>query len=467
MNSFLTHDLNLLKFVNLQMAHPLLTRVMLIITDKHNWYPFIVIAVLVLLFLGRKLPHPGNRFVRVNPRVFILGLILCIALTDQVATFLKHNVNRTRPNRDEVVSTQLDCRLRTGGRRSFPSNHAANSAGLAVFTAIVYPPVAIPAILFTLLVGFSRVYLAVHYPTDVLAGWLIGALAGFSVWLLLHKKFKRPGITGFANMFRFRQNQLTSAPGDLWTEKVWKSLDGYMTKGYLLKGNDKLVVFIHGMGGSFLSRAELALKLRELNGYSFLLVPLRGSDGHPAKTVTGGVGEVHDILGALRFAVDSGFDNCNIVVYGTSMGGSSAIKACSLAGELLPAGIVVHGSYSSFFTAAKYRTGRAGALLLRLLMPGWAVRNLDGFKPVFWLKYLNKGCRVEYIYGDKDRVSPPEEGKLLAEHTNSEVCNVTILPGVGHPVRRNASESGFVSALSDSLNRILEKRNKGDFYEHI
>ncbi len=458
MNTFFSYDLQLLKFVNLQLENPFLTRAMLIITDKHNWYPFIAVAVVLLLIAGRKLPHPGTRFQRINPRVYILGLILCIALTDQAGTFLKHNVKRTRPNRDESISLLLDCRLRTGGRRSFPSNHAANSAGLAVFTALVYPPAAIPALLFTLVVGFSRVYLAVHYPTDVIAGWFIGSLSGFLVWIFLRKRLRRPGITGFANMFRYCQHQATGVPGKMWEEQRWSSLDGHEVTGYLLKGSEKLVVFVHGLGGSFLSRAELGEKLKEINGASFLLVPMRGTDGHQAKLATAGTDEVHDILGALQFATDSGYMTKDTVVYGTSMGGSSAIKACSLAGELVPAGIVVHGSYSSFFQAARNRTGRAGVAFLKLLMPGWAVRNLESFKPVFWLQYLNRGCAVEYIYCDGDRVSPPEEGKLMAESTLSESCSITVLEGQGHPTGRNASESALVAALNDSLEMIWKRK---------
>lgn len=461
MNTFFQYDLQLLRFINLQMASPVLTRIMLVITDKHNWYPFIAVAVVFLLYAGRKLPHPGNWFVRINPRVFVFGLILCIALTDQVGTFLKHNVRRTRPNRDEIVATQLDCRLHTGGRRSFPSNHAANSAGLAVFTSLVYPPVAIPAMLFTFLVGFSRVYLAVHYPSDVIAGWLIGSLSGLLVWLILRKKLKRPGIIGFANMFRFPQHQTNGSPGENWTEKNWTSLDGHSVKGYLLEGSEKLVIFAHGLGGSFLSRVELGEKLKDISGTSFLLVPMRGSDGHQAKLATGGTDEVHDILGALQFAKDAGFSSRNIIVYGTSMGGSSAIKACSLAGELVPAGIAVHGAFSSFFPAARRRTGGIGTVLLRFLMPGRAVRSLDSFKPLFWLTYLNRGCGVEYIYGDGDKVSPPEEGELMSEHTRSEVCTVTVLAGQGHPTGRNASENDLVITLNNSLNRIW-KRKKGE-----
>jgi len=451
------YDLQLLKYVNLKLASPLLTKVMLTVTDKHNWYPFIVVAVVLLLFAGRKLPHRGNWFTRVNPRVFVFGLILCIALTDQAGTLLKHNVYRIRPNRDEEVATQLDCHLHTGGRRSFPSNHAANSAGLAVFTSLVYPPAAVPALLFSFVVGFSRVYLAVHYPSDVIAGWMIGALSGFAVWLVLRKKLGRTGITGFANMFRFHQHQVTGNPGEPWTAESWLSLDGYRVNGFLLPGSEKLVVFAHGLGGSMLSRVELAEKLRDKNGASFLLVPLRGTDAHPVKLATGGVNEVHDILGALKFAVDSGYRKENIAVYGSSMGGSAALKSCSLAGELFPAGIVVHGAYSSFFASAVRRTGRAGELLLKLLMPGWAVRNLAEFRPVFWLSYLDRRCGVEYIYGDEDRISPPEEGELMADATRSESCRVAVIEGCGHPTGRNASEAALLAVLNQSLNRIWNR----------
>lgn len=458
MSTLFQLDLQVLKFINIQLGNPILTRVMLLITDKHNWYPFIAFAVILLLFAGRKLPHPGNSFQRINPRVFIFGLILCIALTDQAGTFLKHNVNRIRPNRDDTVSAQLDCRLHTGGRRSFPSNHSANSAGLAVFSALVYPPIAVPAILFGALVGFSRIYLAVHYPSDVLAGWLIGSLAGFLVWLLLRKRLRGPGITGFANMFRFRQHQVIASPGENWSKKKWFSLDGYEVTGYLLPGSEKLVIFAHGLGGSFLSRAELGEKLRDINGSSFLLVPMRGSDGHPARLSTAGVDEVHDILGALRFAKELGYLSSDVIVYGTSMGGSSSIKACSLAGELLPAGVVVHGSFSSFFLAARRRTGRTGGALLKFMMPGWATRSLDTFSPVFWLKYLSRGCSMEYIYGDGDRVCPTEEGDLMAEYTCSRICCVTVLKDQGHPTGKNASESDLVTALSNSLNRIWKRK---------
>ena len=455
MNLFFQYDLNLLKFINIDLSNAILTDVMLFITDKHNWYPFILAAVVYLLYAGRKLPHPGSWFTRVNPRVFILGLILCVALTDQVGTFLKHNVKRTRPNRDEVISEQINCRLTTGGRRSFPSNHSANSAGLAVFTAMVYPPLAIPAVVFSLLVGFSRIYLGVHYPSDVLVGWLIGALSGILVWQILKKKLFGLGVSGFVNMFRFRQFQVNSIPSEKWEKHGWNTLDGIGVEGFLLRGSKKLIIFAHGLGGSMMSRVELGEILNENSGYSFMLLPLRGTDNHSTKLTSGGIREVHDILGALKYAASLGFSYSDIVIYGTSMGGASAIKACALAGEMLPRGIIVHGAFTSFFKSAERKTGRFGTFMLKFLMPGWASRALTEFTPTFWLNYLELSCGVEYIYGEFDRVSPPEDGELMAGKTESLICRVSVLPGMGHPTGRNASESVLVTALKESLDRIF------------
>jgi undecaprenyl-diphosphatase len=453
-SEFLQWDVQLLVFVNQGLANPVLTRVMLFITEKYNWYPLIGIALFLLLLAGRRLPHQGSSFQKINPRVFVFGLVMCVLFADQSGSFLKHNVERIRPNRDDNIAPLLDCRLHTAGRRSFPSNHAANSAAIAVFSSLVYPQITAPVLLVSFLLGFSRVYLAVHYPSDVFAGWILGSAVGFLVWIALRKRLTWLGITGFSNLFRYRQHQITGSPGEHWAVKQWVSLDGYPVTGYLLSGSEKLVIFAHGLGGSFLSRAVLGEKLKAINGTSFLLIPLRGSDGHPIGVTSGGTDEAHDILGALRFAVKAGFLPGNIIVYGTSMGGSAAIKACSLAGELLPAGIVVHGAFSSFFLSAKNRTGKTGCALLKFLMPGRAVRSLEGFRPVYWLGCLNIGCAVEYIYADGDRVSPPREGELMLKHTGSTSCGLTILAGHSHPTGRNACGNDLVSALNDCFGRI-------------
>jgi hypothetical protein len=92
-------------------------------------------------------------------------------------------------------------------------------------------------------------------------------------------------------------------------------------------------------------------------------------------------------------------------------------------------------------------------------MPYWAVKNMKSFKPVFWLQYLDNSCSVEYIYGDADRISPPEEGEYMADATCSKVC-VTVLEGSGHPTGENASETVFLCALNQSLNRIWNRKGE-------
>jgi membrane-associated phospholipid phosphatase len=433
----------------------LLTQFMLFITDKHNWFPLAGVLVMLLLVQGRKLPYGSGAFSRINPRVFLFGLIICIALSDQTGRILKKNIDRTRPNRDPETALQLNCHLHSSGRRSFPSNHAANSASVAAFTAMAYPPLAVYSYAVAFLVGFSRVYTAVHYPSDVLAGWAIGLFYGFLAHRMLRRRLGSPGLIGFANMFRFRQHQFKDDPGGHWQTRTWSTLDGHLVKGWLLPGSDRLVVFVHGMGGSALSRIELAGKVRASTGFSFLLVPLRGSDGHPVGKTSGGVSEVHDILGALSYAGSIGYAPERTVLYATSMGGVAAIKACALAGGATPAGLVVHGAFRSFFQSARRRTGKMGELLLRLLMPSASVRNLSALDPVFWLRYLNDTCSVEYIYGDRDRVSAPEDGESLDQATSVNHHGFRVLEGFGHPTGKNGSGDFIADVVSSSVLKVM------------
>ena len=83
---------------------------------------------------------------------------------------------------------------------SFPSGHAMVSAAVALaFIALAWPtrwrwPVFIVAILSTLIIGFSRLYLGVHYPSDVIGGWC-GALLWVCGLLLILKRADSPAIT--------------------------------------------------------------------------------------------------------------------------------------------------------------------------------------------------------------------------------------------------------------------------------
>lgn len=123
-----------------------------------------------------------------NRREALLGgpvLGAAVGLTDFFGGQLKWVFERVRPCRALTEAVKIEpsgC----GGLFSFPSNHAANTAALAAFLQVLYPKsgwITWPIIAF---VGFSRVFIGAHYVTDVLGGWVLGALiGGGAAWALL------------------------------------------------------------------------------------------------------------------------------------------------------------------------------------------------------------------------------------------------------------------------------------------
>ncbi len=123
-----------------------------------------------------------------------IGLILNLLIVNVI---LKTAVNRPRPWTEwEGIAAFYDrvgVRLPTDS--SFPSGHTATCFCVAVALLMKYKLQALPALVIAFIVGFSRIYLCVHYPTDVLAGALIGSVCGvagyFSAEAILRALKKR------------------------------------------------------------------------------------------------------------------------------------------------------------------------------------------------------------------------------------------------------------------------------------
>ena len=112
---------------------------------------------------------------------FLIGVALLITMTDQLANFFKYGVARLRPCHDETLSAMVRLvKSSCGGQYGYFSAHAASSMALAVYIAITftftYKYLKLFLVVWAIAVGFSRIYIGVHYPLDVLTGFTFGSL---------------------------------------------------------------------------------------------------------------------------------------------------------------------------------------------------------------------------------------------------------------------------------------------------
>jgi undecaprenyl-diphosphatase len=126
--------------------------------------------------------------------MLVIGCVaLCILLTSGIdGGIVKPLVARCRPSNDPQWKYTFDVvqGYRAAGF-SFFSAHAANTMGVAVFFCFLIRSrmLSVTLVLWALLNGWTRLYLGLHYPSDVLVGWAFGALAGFLVYLLYRRMY--------------------------------------------------------------------------------------------------------------------------------------------------------------------------------------------------------------------------------------------------------------------------------------
>lgn len=167
-------DLSIFFFINHNLSSVFLDKFFSLITDVTKWYIAYVILLGILFRYGGK-----------KGKIAAVAVIILILCADQLgAKLLKELFQRVRPcNALADVLTPLGC----PGSFSFPSNHALNNFAVAVFFYRLYPNLKWVLFITAVLISLSRVYLGLHYPSDVIGGALIGSLIGYVFSLVINR----------------------------------------------------------------------------------------------------------------------------------------------------------------------------------------------------------------------------------------------------------------------------------------
>lgn len=168
-------DQQLFLFIN-SLNSPFLNQLMHAISGKLIWVP---LYLAILVFMGIKY---RRKFF-----IILIFIILAATLADQTSVLVKNLILRLRPCHEPSLKGLVhlvngEC----GGKYGFVSSHATNSFNVALISLLFIKKrwFSISIIAWALVVGYSRIYLGVHYPGDVLFGSLLGAFIGWSMFRL-------------------------------------------------------------------------------------------------------------------------------------------------------------------------------------------------------------------------------------------------------------------------------------------
>ena len=166
-----------------------LDNVMWTISGRFIWIPVFLFILFIFFYRARR-----NEAILVT-----LFLILVFVATDQISSsFFKPFFERFRPTHHPDFRDMVDIiNGYRGGRYGFISGHATNSFGLAVFLSLVFRNrlVTISTLLWATINSYTRIYLGVHFISDILAGMIVGTLVAFllyTIYTALRKTIVHP-----------------------------------------------------------------------------------------------------------------------------------------------------------------------------------------------------------------------------------------------------------------------------------
>ncbi|MCK4853096.1 MAG: phosphatase PAP2 family protein [Bacteroidales bacterium] len=170
-------DTQLFLFLN-GLHSPFLDKVMWFVSGKIQWLPLYLFILVMLI----------NRF-RWRTGWILLVVTILITMSDQASVHLFKNVfERLRPcHQSDIAGLIHLVNDYCGGMYGFVSSHASNSFGIAVFTGLLirnrYYWTGL--LIWASLVGYSRIYLGVHFPGDIIGGGLLGSLLAYGLYRMI------------------------------------------------------------------------------------------------------------------------------------------------------------------------------------------------------------------------------------------------------------------------------------------
>ena len=132
------------------------------------------------------------KFLNVFCLMFVI--VLMITITDQGANLFKDSFQRLRPCYNESIKDSLRLvKENCGGKYGFFSAHASNSFSLAIFFGLLFKNriryIILITIVYASLISYSRIYLGVHFPIDIIIGSSFGLCVGFIMYSFVYLKF--------------------------------------------------------------------------------------------------------------------------------------------------------------------------------------------------------------------------------------------------------------------------------------
>ena len=129
-----------------------------------------------------------------NILYLITVIAIMITITDQGANLFKDSFQRLRPCYDETLKDSIRLvKDNCGGKYGFFSAHASNSFSLAIFFGLLFRNriryIILITIVYASLISYSRIYLGVHFPIDIIIGSSSGLCVGFIMYSFVYLKF--------------------------------------------------------------------------------------------------------------------------------------------------------------------------------------------------------------------------------------------------------------------------------------